>query len=109
MASGTPRPAGGGPVMPPNMVGARPPGAAYPQAQRPRASDGWQGDWTNWALIFAFPVVVLGSFVAAGGAVSLGGLVILIGLLSVPVALITKLIRWARRRQGPPGSAAGGR
>ena len=108
-ASGTPGPAVGGPVMPPNMAAGRPRGAAYPQAQRPRASGGWQGDWTNWALIFAFPVVVLGSFVAAGGAVSLGGLVILIGLLSVPVALITKLIRWARGRQAPPGSAAGGR
>jgi hypothetical protein len=92
------------------MASAAPAATAYPQqGHRRQAYGAWRRDWTNWALILAFPVVVVGSFIAAGGAASLGGFVILIGLLSVPVALVTKLVRWARGRQAPPGPTVRGR
>jgi serine/threonine protein kinase len=101
-APGTPRPAGGGPVMPPNMVGAPRPGATYPQ-QNARSGAGraaWRQDWTNWALMLAFPVVVVGVFIAipGGSAVPVGGFVILIGFAAVPAALIAKMVRWLRRQ-----------
>jgi hypothetical protein len=61
---------------------------------------GWRQDWTNWALILAFPAVVAGAFIALpGGAnVPVGGFVILVGFAAVPVGLIGKLVRWLRKQ-----------
>jgi len=98
VAPGTPRPGGG----PPNMPGAPRPGATYPQrnARSGAGGTGWRQDWTNWALILAFPVVVVGAFIAlpGGNADVTGGFVILIGFAAVPVSLIAKLVRWLRRQ-----------
>jgi serine/threonine protein kinase len=102
VAPGRARPAGGAPVMPPNMIGAPPAGAVYPQqnARNGARGTGWRQDWTNWALILAFPVVVVGAFIAlpGGTTVPVGGFVILIGFAAVPVGLIGKLARWLRKQ-----------
>jgi serine/threonine protein kinase len=73
------------------------------------ARNSWQHDWTNWALILAVPVMFLGGRIAllGRGAYGLAGLVFLIGLLAIPAAAVTKLVRWARRQAR--GSAAGRR
>jgi hypothetical protein len=87
-----PRSAGGGPVMPPNTAGA-----AYPPQSASRAGGArWRQDWTNWPLILAFPVVVVGVFIAlpGGSADVIAGFVILLGFIAVPVGLIAKLVRW---------------
>jgi hypothetical protein len=98
-APGTPRPVGGGP---PNTVGAPRPGTTYPRqnAGSGAGKAGWRQDWTNWVLILAFPVVVVGAFIAlpGGAAVPVGGFVILVGFAAVPVGLIGKLVRWLRRQ-----------
>jgi serine/threonine protein kinase len=74
-----------------------------------QASRGWQHEWTNWALILALPVMYMGGRIAllGRGAYPLAGLVFLIGLLAGPAAVVTKLVRWARRQAR--GSAAGRR
>ena len=85
--------------MPPNRTGAPPAGPTYPP-QNARSRAGWRQDWTNWALVLAFPVVVVGAFIAlpGGATVPVGGFVILIGIAAVPVGLIGKLVRWLRKQ-----------
>jgi hypothetical protein len=78
--------------MPPNTAGA-----AYPPQSASRAGGArWRQDWTNWPLILAFPVVVVGVFIAlpGGSADVIAGFVILLGFIAVPVGLIAKLVRW---------------
>jgi len=91
---------------------ARPAPRAYGYpAPVPRTSRSWQRDWTNWALILALPVMIAGARIALIGraADSFAGLVFLIGFLAVPVALVTKLVRWIRPRVVSPRSPAGRR
>ena len=61
----------------------------------------WKRDWTAWALILALPAVVIAALIGQAGAVGNGiGLgMFVIAVLAVPVALLTKLARWARRRR----------
>jgi len=77
----------------------------YP-APVPRASRGWRQDWTNWALILALPVAITGPFIALIGGIAdgIGGWVFFIGLLALPVALVTKLVRWVRRQMRSPAA-----
>ena len=87
--------------MPPNMISATPAATAYPQpGQRRRAGGAWRRDWTNWALILALPVALMGVFIAipGGAAAGLGGSVFFIGLLGIPVGLVAKLVRWLRKQ-----------
>jgi hypothetical protein len=101
------------PVLPARPApAARPAPRAYGYpAPVLRTSRSWQRDWTNWALILALPVMIAGARIALIGraADSFAGLVFLIGFLAVPVALVTKLVRWIRPRVVPPRSPAGRR
>ena len=89
------------PAAPAPPVHSASPGRPVPPVRPiPAARDGWQYDWTNWALILALPVMFMAGRIALLGrdARGLAGLVFLIGLLAVPAALVTKLVRWARRQ-----------
>jgi serine/threonine protein kinase len=100
-AAAGPRPARGGPPMPPNMISTPPAASAYPQqGQRHRAGRTWRQDWTNWALILAFPVAFIGPviLVAANAPPGLVGSVFFIGVLGIPVGLVAKLARWLGKR-----------
>jgi serine/threonine protein kinase len=80
-----------------------------PQARRPQARGGWRRDWTNWALILALPAAFILPLIATADSdpPAIIALLFLVGLLGIPVGLVTKLVRWVRK-QGQ-GSVAGRR
>jgi len=66
-----------------------------------RTRQPWKRDWTAWALILALPVVVIAALIGQAGAVGngIGLAMFVIAVLAVPVALLSKLARWVRRRR----------
>jgi serine/threonine protein kinase len=103
-----PSPVRGPVARPATQISAPPPRPAAPPRPVPAARGGWQRDWTNWALILALPLMIAGARIALLGrtADKSAGLVFLIGFLAIPVALVTKLVRWMRQRLASPRPAA---